>query len=131
MKKFELAYPGPLRDQLLQAIMDGKKTATSTPLSEWKSKEALPQSGERPTLVNSDEQEVGVVEITKVEQYKLGEVPWAVADAEGEDFTDVADWRRAHEQFWLAGNYNDSTANWQLSDDMMIVVEWFKLLKKS
>ena len=120
MKKFQLAAPGPLRDRLIQAVLDGKKTATSSLLSGWlEENEGLPKLGEQQAPVDSANNTVAVIEITSIDQYRLAEVDELVARDEGEDFSDVAEWRKAHEDFWKPKT---------VDDDTIVVVERFRLI---
>jgi uncharacterized protein YhfF len=101
VKLAEFAYPGPLRDKLVAAILQGEKTSTSGLLIEYRHYgEALPEVGERELLVDSDERGVAVIETTEVRQLPLAEVDLQHAVDEGEGFTSVAQWRAAHEDFW-------------------------------
>ena len=95
------AFPGPLRDKLVAAVLSGKKTATSGLAIEWELEgEPLPVVGQRHTVVDSDERPVGVIETTSVEVMRLGDADLRLARDEGEDFEDVAQWRLEHERFW-------------------------------
>lgn len=124
------AFPGPLRDKLVAAILSGKKTATSALAIEWEVEGAdLPAVGQLRTVVDSDEQPVGVIETTSVEVIRLGDADLSLAHDEGEDFEDVAQWRADHERFW-----NDEViptlpagALAGLTDDTQILVTRFRL----
>ena len=98
--RFELAYPGPLRDRLVAAVLDGSKTSTSSLLAEYQGEEdPLPEEGRRYLLVDSAERPVGVVETTEVRLVPLGEVDLPFAREEGEGYESVVEWREAHERF--------------------------------
>lgn len=62
--------------------------------------EALPVARQLHTVVDSNEQPVGVIETTSVEVIRLGDADLSLAQDEGEDFKDVAHWRVEHERFW-------------------------------
>jgi uncharacterized protein YhfF len=98
----EFALPGPLRDRLVAAVLRGEKTATSSLLLEWQvDDDSLPEAGERQTVVDSAGDPVGVIEILAVEIIRLGDADSALALEEGEGFANVAEWRAAHERFWV------------------------------
>jgi uncharacterized protein YhfF len=98
---FELAFPGPLRDRLVAAVLDGSKTSTTGLVVDFEHEgEALPEIGDRSALIDSDGRPVAVVELTGVRVVPLAEVDLAHAVDEGEGFTDVAGWRADHEGFW-------------------------------
>ncbi|MFC8010531.1 ASCH domain-containing protein [Streptomyces cinereoruber] len=129
LKPFLLAFPGPLRDRLVAAVLSGEKTATTGLLLEYEAeKEELPEVGERSALIDSDGREVAVVEITEVQVLPLRdadlrlalaesdrsfqkydpevaivlnvELDLRLALAEGEGYRSVAEWRAGHEDFW-------------------------------
>jgi len=97
----EYAEPGPLRDRLVGAIVDGTKTATAALLRDFEGEgEPLPRVGDRERVRDSEGQVAAVVEVTGVAVVPLGEVPDWHAVAEGEGDEDVRAWRASHEEFW-------------------------------
>jgi uncharacterized protein YhfF len=105
---FELAYPGPLRDQLVAAVLSGAKTSMSSLLDEYTGEDdPLPVAGQRYVLVDSDVRAVGLVEVTEVRTLPLNEVDLDFAREEGEGYESVAAWRRAHERFWKINGPGD------------------------
>lgn len=123
---FELGNPGPLRDRLVAAVLDGTKHATTSLHGEYQH-EPLPRAGERFRLIDSAEQTVAVVEVTKVDITTLGAATLELALAEGEGFTSVADWRTAHEVFWNGDDYV-ADLGITIADDTEIVVEYFHVV---
>ena len=96
----EFAFPGPLRDELVAAILRGEKTATAGLLAEFEREdEPLPRVGERALVIDSEERPVAVIETTDVRVVRAADVELQFAIDEGEGFTSVADWRAAHEAF--------------------------------
>lgn len=117
-----------MRDRLVDAVLNGTKTATSSLLSEWQAEhEELPHVGERQVVVNSADQPVAMIEVVGVDIFRLGDADLELAIAEGEGFRSVDDWREAHEEFWIeGGDMPPRTARrWRLDDDTEIVVERF------
>src|SRR3982751_6316518 len=91
------AFPGPLRDQLVSAILAGTKTATSSLVVDYeRDDEKLPEPGERSVVVDSQDRPVAVIETTEVRVISLGEVDLRHAVDEGEGYTTVAEWRTGH-----------------------------------
>jgi uncharacterized protein YhfF len=127
---FELAHPGPLRDQLVAAVLSGAKTATSSLRVFYDlESEALPVAGTRSILVGSDGEQVALVESIAVVQLRLGDVDDAIAHAEGEGFADAGAWRASHEAFWQ--EELDMMAGGEavgMDDDTIVVVETFRLV---
>jgi uncharacterized protein YhfF len=64
---------------------------------------------------------VAVVETTEVRVLRVGDVDLPFALDEGEGFETVADWRRAHVNFW---------ADQEIDDDTLIVAERFGLVER-
>ncbi len=96
-----LAFPGPLRDRLVAAVLTGAKTATTGLLAAYEAEgEPLPAAGSRSALIDSDGRPVAVVEVTEVRVVPLGEVDLRHAVDEGEGHRSVAEWRAGHERFW-------------------------------
>jgi uncharacterized protein YhfF len=101
MSKAEFGFPGPLRDQLVGAILDGSKTSTTGLVVDYEHEgEPLPSVGERQVVVDSYERPVAVIEVTEVRVVPLAEVDFAHVVDEGEGDASVAEWRAGHERFW-------------------------------
>ena len=63
----EFAFPGPLRDQLVAAILAGEKTTTSGLVVDYEHEnEPLPVPGLRQVVVDSAGSPVAVIETTAV-----------------------------------------------------------------
>lgn len=127
------AFPGTLRDQLVAAILSGAKTSTSSLLVEYEHEnEPLPQPGERSVVVDSDDRPVAVIEITEVRVVRVGDVDLQHAIDEGEDYTTVAGWRRAHEDFWHSPEAlaDLGDPDFRVDDDTPMVAERFRLVHK-
>jgi uncharacterized protein YhfF len=129
---FELGTPGPMRDRLVAAVLRGEKTATSSLLAQYQEDgERLPRPGDRLVMVASDEQPVAVVEIIEVTVIALGDASLQLALDEGEGFRSVAQWRSAHERFWInevKPELEDPEAL-VVGDETEVVVERFCVLE--
>ena len=127
----EFAFPGPLRDQLVAAILNGSKTSTTTALIEFEvEQEELPRVGEREVVVDSEGRGVAVIELTEVRMARLADVDLQHAIDEGEGFTTVAQWRAGHEDFWhspdMRAYMNDP--EFTVDDTTMLVLQRFKVI---
>uniref|UniRef100_A0AAU3H1P1 ASCH domain-containing protein n=1 Tax=Streptomyces sp. NBC_01401 TaxID=2903854 RepID=A0AAU3H1P1_9ACTN len=132
LKPFLLAFPGPLRDQLVAAVLSGEKVSTSGLLAEYEAeREELPPVGERSALIDSDGREVAVVELTEVQVLPLGSVGLRHALDEGEGYTSVAGWRAAHEAFWHSEEMREALGDpsFTVDDGTMVVVERFRVVE--
>ncbi|MGW4231485.1 ASCH domain-containing protein [Streptomyces sp. NPDC004980] len=133
LKPFLLAFPGPLRDQLVAAVLSGEKVSTSGLLLEYEiEKEDLPPVGERSALIDSQGRETAVVEVTEVRVLPLGSVDLQHALDEGEGYTSVAEWRAGHEAFWHSEEMRDALGDpsFTVDDDTMVVAERFRVVER-
>jgi uncharacterized protein YhfF len=59
---FEFAFPGPLRDRLVAAVLDGSKTTTSGLLQDYEiDGEPLPVAGSRAAVIDSADDDTPAV----------------------------------------------------------------------
>ncbi|MFI8436305.1 ASCH domain-containing protein [Streptomyces sp. NPDC079020] len=133
LKPFLLAFPGPLRDRLVAAVLRGEKVSTSGLLAEYEAeKEELPPAGERSALIDSQGREVAVVEVTDVRVLRLGDIGLQHAVDEGEGYGSVAEWRAGHERFWHGEEMREALGDpeFTVDDDTMIVVERFRVVER-
>jgi uncharacterized protein YhfF len=127
------AFPGPLRDRLVAAVLSGEKTATSSLLREYDEPgEAPPEVGSRSVVVDSAEQPVCVIETTEVRVLPLDQVDEQFARDEGEGFDSVAEWRAAHEEFWRSAEMRAALGgvDVELADDTLVVAERFRVVER-
>ncbi|WP_406417946.1 ASCH domain-containing protein [Streptomyces sp. NBC_00873] len=130
LKPFLLAFPGPLRDQLVGAVLAGVKVSTTGLLAEYAAEqEELPAVGERSALIDSDGREIAVVEVTEVRVLRLGDVGLQHVLDEGEGDTSVAQWRAGHERFWHGEEMREALGDpeFTVDDDTLIVAERFRV----
>ena len=127
----EFAFPGPLRDQLVAAIVAGAKTTTTGLLADYEQEgAALPRPGDRQAVVDSAGQPVAVIEMTEVRVVRLADVGLPHALGEGEGYTSVAEWRAGHERFWHSAQMRDALGDpeFTVDDDTLVVAETFRLV---
>ncbi len=128
---FEFAFPGPLRDKLVAAVLDGTKTTTTGLLQDYEiDGEPLPVEGARAAVVDSAGRRVAVIELTEVRVSRLGDVDLDHARDEGEGYDSVAAWRAGHEEFWHGVDYRGWLGNpgFAVDDDTPAVLERFRLV---
>lgn len=128
----ELAFPGPVRDQLVDAILSGAKTTTSGLVADYEHEgEPLPHVGLRQAVVDSAGHRVAVIETTAVEVIRLGDIGLAHALGEGEGYSSVAEWRAGHEGFWHSARMRSALGDpeFTVNDDTLVVAQAFRLLK--
>ncbi|MFG2678430.1 ASCH domain-containing protein [Streptomyces sp. NPDC048392] len=131
LPKAEFAFPGPLRDRLVAAVLDGSKTSTTGLVADYEYEgEPLPEVGSRSVVVDSGELPVAVVEVTEVRVVPLAEVDLAHAVDEGEGYTSVAGWRAGHERFWHSEEMRTALGDpeFTVDDSTPAVLERFRLV---
>jgi len=126
----EFAFPGPLRDRLVDAIRSGAKAATSSLLHEYEvGEEALPLVGDVGAVVDSCGERVAVIETTAVRVVALEDVSLEHAIAEGEGYESVAEWRAGHTRFWTSAAMRAELGDgFELTDSSLVVLEQFILV---
>jgi uncharacterized protein YhfF len=133
LPRAEFAFPGPLRDALVAAILAGQKTATVGLLPEYeREQEPLPEIGGRAVVVDSQGRGVAVIETTEVRVVRVADVDLAFAIDEGEGFTSVLEWRAAHERFWHGSEMREVLGEpaFEVNDDTLVVAERFRLVRR-
>ena len=128
---FEFAWPGPLRDTLVAAVLDGTKTTTTALLQDYEiDGEPLPAAGTRAAVVDSAGRRVAVIEVTEVRVSRLGDVDVLHARDEGEGDDSVAAWRAGHEAFWHGADYRGWLGNpsFTVDNDTPVVLQRFRLV---
>ena len=128
----EFAFPGPLRDQLVAAILDGRKTTTSGLVAGYEHEnEPLPHPGLLQAVIDSGGRRVAVIEITAVRVLRLADVDLAHAVGEGEGYATVAEWRTGHERFWHSADVREEMddPDFTVNDDTLVVAETFRLIE--
>ena len=129
----EFAFPGPLRDQLVAAILSGEKTTTTGLLAGYEREgEALPCPGLRQAVVDSAGHRVAVIETNEVRVIRLGDIDLAHAIGEGEGYSSVAEWRAGHELFWHSAEVRSELGDpvFTIDDDTLVVAQTFSLLER-
>ncbi|WP_166350835.1 ASCH domain-containing protein [Phytoactinopolyspora limicola] len=132
-RTLELGSPGPLRQRLTGLVLEGRKRATAGLRVEYDvDGEPLEHVGEVLALVGDDGEQLALIEVTQVDVVPFSQVTWEFADAEGEGFTDVEDWRVQHRAFWErysvpAVRTHLGDPHWSLSDDTDVVCVWFRV----
>ncbi|MDY0815209.1 ASCH domain-containing protein [Kitasatospora purpeofusca] len=127
----EFAFPGPLRDQLVDAVLSGAKTSTAGLVTLYEAEdEPVPRAGDRNAVVDSAGRIVAVTETTEVRIVRLDEVDLRHALDEGEGYTTVAEWRAGHERFWHSDELCQvlGDPDFTVEDDTRVVLERFRLL---
>ncbi|MFI6939788.1 ASCH domain-containing protein [Streptomyces sp. NPDC050418] len=133
LKTFEFAFPGPLRDQLVAAVLDGAKTSTTGLVVDYEHwGDPLPRVGELGAVLDSDERVVAVIEMTEVRVLPLADVDLRHALDEGEGYTTVAAWREVHERFWHSDEMREALEDpaFTVDDATPVVAQRFRVVER-
>ncbi|RIJ71301.1 ASCH domain-containing protein [Nakamurella silvestris] len=123
----EFGPPGPGRDMLVAAVLDGSKTG-STNLDVvyrlWQ--QEVPTVGDRVALLDSAGARVAVIEYTAVRRTTLDRVDEVTAATES---CSLPEWHRRHQEFW-AGLADDirvhlADPHWTLGADEQVISTTF------
>jgi uncharacterized protein YhfF len=120
---FGLGYPRTdLRRNLVAAVLRGEKVGTAGLARHFAphTHEPVPKPGDRWVLLGYEDEPVAIVETTRVDIVRAGQVDLDFAKSEGEGFESAADWRAAHERFW-----HDE----EITDDTEILCERFRVVE--
>jgi uncharacterized protein YhfF len=126
----QFGFPGPLRDLLVAAVLDGTKTTTTGLLQDFEiDAEPLPVVGDRFAVIDSAGRQVAVIEVTEVRVARLGDVDHDHAVNEGEGYDSVAAWRAGHEDYWHGADYRGwlGDPGFVVDDDTPAVLKRFRL----
>lgn len=122
----EFAFPGPLRDALVTAILDGTKTTTSSLLVEHpRGRNPREDVGTLEAVLDSHDNVVCVIRTTEVQVCRLADVSDEHAIAEGEGYADASEWRAGHEQFWRSPEFVEYIGELDINDDTQVVCQRF------
>lgn len=127
----EFAFPGPLRDRLVAAIIKGTKTTTTGLLDDYaRDGEPLPRPGDREVVIDSAGWPVTLIEVTAARVIRLADVDLAHAVGEGEGYAGVAEWRAGHEAYWHSAGMRAHVGDpsFTVDDDTQVVALEFRVV---
>lgn len=128
----EFAFPGPVRDRLVSAILDGRKTATTALLASYRHEELpLPEVGRREQVVDSAGRPVAVIEYVEVRVGTRRDVDDAFAAAEGEGFESADEWWESHTAFFSQPAIREELGDpgFRLTDTTPLVLQRFRVVR--
>lgn len=127
LPRMEFAFPGPLQDRLVTAILSGAKTTTTGLMLE---NDPLPEVGQLLAVVDSADRRVAAIELTQVRVIRLADVDLQHALDEGEGDESVAQWRAGHEEFWHGAEVRAELGDphFTVNDDTLVLAQRFRLV---
>lgn len=133
LPRLTFGEPGPVRDLLVGAILDGSKTGSSNlrVLYElWQ--QPIPAPGDRYALVDSSNQRVAVIAFDAVSETTVPEV---TADVAAHESATVEQWRQIHRDFWggFVGDIRTHLGDpaWDLCDAEPVVSTVFRVEERA
>lgn len=111
-----------MAEELLELVLQGVKTATSSALEDYGEDEAIAEAGAVEVVLDGAGVPRAAIRIVSVEIRRFDEVDAEFAAAEGEGDRSLAYWRTAHEEFFSRYGL--------FRPDMPIVCERFELIER-
>ncbi len=116
-----------LADELLELVLQGRKTATTTALWEFEAgQEERPSVGDLSILLDGAGRPRALIRTTVVRVVPFCDVDAEYAAAEGEDDFSLESWRREHEKYWR--RLAQARGGQPFSQDLPLLLEEFELL---
>ncbi|MEW1655511.1 ASCH domain-containing protein [Streptomyces sp. NPDC093707] len=128
----ELAFPGPERDRGVAAILSGQKTALTGLLEIYEhAGGAVPTAGQRFSVLDSEGRPAVIIELVDVRVVPMKEIDDDFARAEGRGYSDVGQWRTAHEEFFRSEGVSEFLGHTPvIDDDTLVVAERFRVVER-
>ena len=109
----------------LSLVLSGAKTATFTPFDSFEiNRESIPVAGEVYVMLDSAEEPSGILEVTNVSVVPLNEIPWDLAQRDGEN-ENLSDWQDKMREFL---EDEADLCGFEAREDSKIVCEIFRLI---
>ncbi len=117
-----------LMDELIQLVLEGKKTATCGSLWEWEAEgNPIPKVGDVWIELDGSDNPVCITETVEVTIRKYNKVDADFARAEGEGDLSLEYWREAHKNYF---SRTLSKIGREFSEEMPLICERFKVIYK-
>ena len=114
-------------DSTARLVLTGDKRATtSLHIAYAYDHEPLPQVGARSIVRDSRDQDIAIIEVTKVETRRYCDVDAAFARIEGEGDKSLAFWQQVHWDYLRA---ECARVGANLTQETEVVLEYFKVVK--
>ncbi|MDJ0357768.1 ASCH domain-containing protein [Paenarthrobacter sp. PH39-S1] len=127
----EFAFPGPLRDKLVAAVLDGSKTSTTGLVADYEAcGDPIPRVGDRSVVIDSEGRNVAILEVTGIVICPLDQVDLQHALDEGEGHASVLDWRKDHEEYWHSPAMREALKDpgFTVNEETLVVLERFRVV---
>jgi uncharacterized protein YhfF len=128
LPRLEFADPGPVRDQVVAAILVGTKTTTTGLVLEYeRAGKASPEAGQQYVVLDSVSHPAAVIEMTEVRKVLIADIELRHVMDDGDE--SVAQWRAAHEEYWHSAEMRELLADpgFTVGDDTLVLAQRFRL----
>jgi uncharacterized protein YhfF len=125
----EFADPGPVRDQVVAAILAGAKTTTTGLVLEYEREgKAFPEPGQQYVVIDSLGGPAAVIEMTEVRKVLIADIDLRHVLDDGDE--SVAQWRAAHEEYWHSAEVRELLGDpgFTVGDDTVVLAQRFRLM---
>ena len=113
-------------NELLNLVLQGKKTATSSALLAYQSEGLpIPKVGDQSIVTYFDGKDGCIIENIDVRLIPYNQMTYDIVKLEGEDDC-LESWKNNHDKFF---SEDAELTGYEFSEDMMIVFEIFKVIK--
>ena len=130
LPRLEFADPGPVRDQVVAAILAGTKTTTTgLVLGYERAGKAFPEAGQQFVVLDSASRPAAVIEMTEVRKVPIADIDLRHVLDDGDE--SVAQWRAAHEEFWHSAEMREVLGDpgFTVGDDTVVLAQRFRLVR--
>lgn len=121
---FHFCYTKELANELLQLVLKGKKTATSSSQYAYESPEAQPQVGSYSIITDYDGAPRCVIETILVTHIPFNEMTFEICNREGED-TCLETWVDGHRRYFMQ---EAEECGYTFSEEMPVLFEDFRVV---
>jgi uncharacterized protein YhfF len=130
LPRLEFADPGPARDEVVAAILAGRKTTTTGLVPEYeRAGQAFPAPGQQFAVIGSDSRPAAVIEMTEVRKVPIAGIDLRHVLDDGDE--SVAQWRAAHEEYWHSTQTREvlGDPDFAVVDDTVVLAQRFRLVR--
>ena len=130
LPRLELADPGPARDEVVAAILAGRKTTTTGLVLEYeRAGSAFPAPGQQFVVIDSDRRPAALIEMTEVRQVPIAGIDLRHVLDDGDE--SVGQWRAAHEEYWHSAETREALGDpdFTVGDDTVVLAQRFRLVR--
>ena len=130
LPRLEFADPGPVRDQVVAAILAGTKTTTTgLVLAYQRDGEAFPEAGQQFVVIDSGSRPAALIEMTEVRQVPVARIDLRHVLDDGDE--SVEQRRAAHEEYWNCAEMREFLGDpgFTVGDDTEVLAQRFRLVR--